>query len=113
MSGYVDFKAHVIRTFSRSVDGAEMWYRGEGDRICFVTGDSGSFIGYCGAVYTRPELQPDGSLLFWQIELTIESEDFAGWAEDKTYTPDTARAVPVRLVPTDAGWRVAEVSALG
>ena len=89
------------------------YYRGEGDRICFVTGDSGSFIGYCGAVYTRPELQPDGSLLFWQIELTIESEDFAGWAEDKTYTPDTARAVPVRLVPTDAGWRVAEVSALG
>ena len=40
-----------------------------------MTGDSGSFIGYCGAVYTRPELQPDGSLLFWQIELTIESED--------------------------------------
>ena len=84
------------------------YYQGEDDRLCFITGDSGSFIGDCGSLYTEPQLQPDGSLLFWRIDLSIESEDFAGWEEEKTYTPDTACAVPVRLQPTASGWRVSD-----
>ena len=48
-------------------------------------------------VSPRPELQPDGSIQFWQLSLTVESDDFVGWGEGITYTPDTA-------VPPSCGW---------
>ena len=79
---------------------------GENDTILTGDGDRGSNIAYCGHVFTEPELQPDGSLMFYQVVLTCESEDFAGWAGDDPVVPDTATLQPVRLVPTEGGWRV-------
>ena len=79
---------------------------GESDTILTIDGDRGSNIAYCGHVFTEPELQPDGSLMFYQVVLTCESEDFAGWAGDDPVVPDTATLQPVRLVPTEGGWRV-------
>ena len=52
------------------------------------------------------EKQPDGSLAFWQLSLTCESDDFKGWAGEETIVPDTATVTTVRLVPTENGWRV-------
>lgn len=86
------------------------YYQGPDDSIVFGMSDRGGDISHCGTVYTQPELQPDGSLLFWQLSLHIESEDFQGWGQDIVYTPDTAYVSPVRLVPTETGWRVAELS---
>ena len=51
-------------------------------------------------------MQPDGSLTFWQLSLTCESDDFTGWAGEETIVPDTATVTTVRLVPTENGWRV-------
>lgn len=85
------------------------YYQGENDTICFYGGDRGSNIRYCGSSFTEPELQPDGSLQFWQLSLTVESDDFVGWGEGITYTPDTANATLVRLEPSATGWRVAEL----
>ena len=79
---------------------------GESDTILTIDGDRGSNIAYCGHVFTEPELQPDGSLTFYQVVLTCESEDFAGWAGEETIVPDTATVTTVRLVPTENGWRV-------
>lgn len=86
------------------------YYQGPDDSIVFGMSDRGGDISHCGTVYTQPELQPDGSLLFWQLSLHIESEDFQGWGQDIVYTPDTAYVSPVRLIPTETGWRVAELS---
>lgn len=94
----------------RAEDAIQPYYQGENDTICFQMGDRGSNIAYCGKVYTEPELQPDGSLTFWQLSLTIESEDFQGWGQDKEYIPDTATILPVRLEPSENGWRVDELS---
>ena len=66
----------------------------------------GGNIAYCGHLFTEPELQPDGSLAFWQLSLTCESDDFKGWAGEETIVPDTATVTTVRLVPTENGWRV-------
>ncbi len=83
------------------------YYQGPDDTIVFGMGDRGSNIAHCGTVYTQPELQPDGSIVFRQLSLTIEREDFRGWGqEDYDYTPDTARIGEVRLIPTETGWRV-------
>ena len=79
---------------------------GENDTILTGDGDRGSNIAYCGHLFTEPELQPDGSLTFYQVVLTCESEGFAGWAGDDPVVPDTATLLPVRLVPTEGGWRV-------
>lgn len=89
-----------------------LFYQGEGDTIRFMMSDRGGYIAYCGAVYTEPALQPDGSLLFWQLSLYLDEDDenFAGWGPGNEYTPVEARATPVRLVPSDNGWRVAEFS---
>lgn len=86
------------------------YYQGENDTICFYGGNRGSNIQYCGKSFTEPEVQPDGSIRFWQLALTVESDDFNGWGEEITYTPDTANATIVRLEPTETGWRVAELS---
>lgn len=86
------------------------YYQGPDDSIVFGVGDRGGNIAHCGTVYTQPELQPDGSILFWQLSLTIEKEDFRGWCvEGYDYTPDTASISEVRLVPTETGWRVDEL----
>ena len=79
---------------------------GESDTILTIDGDRGSNIAYCGHVFTEPDLQPDGSLTFYQVVLTCESEDFAGWAGDDPVVPDTVTLSPVRLIPTEGGWRV-------
>lgn len=87
------------------------YYQGPDDSIVFGVGDRGSNIAHCGTIYTQPELQPDGSLLFWRLSLTIEKEDFQGWGlEGYDYTPDTASIGEVRLIPTETGWRVDELS---
>lgn len=86
------------------------YYQGEDDTILFVSGDRGSMIQYCGSSFTEPELQADGSIEFWQLSLTVESDEFVGWGQGITYTPDTASASIVRLEPTETGWRVAELS---
>lgn len=88
----------------------KIYYQGENDTICFVGGDRGSNIAYCGKSFTEPELQPDGSIEFWQLSLMVESDDFVGWGEGITYTPDTASATLVRLEPTETGWRVAQLA---
>lgn len=79
---------------------------GENDTILTGDGDRGGNIAYCGHLFTEPELQPDGSLTFYQVALTCEGGDFAGWAGDDPVVPDTATLQPVRLVPTEGGWRV-------
>lgn len=79
---------------------------GENDTILTGDGDRGGNIAYCGHLFTEPELQPDGGLTFYQVALTCEGEDFAGWAGDDPVVPDTATLQPVRLVPTEGGWRV-------
>lgn len=79
---------------------------GENDTILTLDGDRGSNIAYCGHVFTEPELQPDGSLEFWQLSLTCESEDFHGWDVTGPIVPDTATVSQVRLVPSEDGWRV-------
>ena len=79
---------------------------GENDTILTLDGDRGGNIAYCGHLFTEPELQPDGSLAFWQLSLTCESDDFKGWAGEETIVPDTATVTTVRLVPTENGWRV-------
>ncbi len=89
-----------------------LFYQGEGDSICFLTGDRGGNIAYCDTVYSEPALQQDGSLLFWQFSLYLDEDDenFAGWGPGNKYTPVEARATPVRLELTAGGWRVAEYS---
>ena len=82
---------------------------GEDDTILTLDGDRGSNIAYCGHVFTEPELQLDGSLTFYQVVLTCESEDFHGWDVTEPVVPDTATLSPVRLVPTEDGWRVDEL----
>lgn len=94
----------------KAEDAVQPYYQGENDTICFQMGDRGSNITYCGMVYTEPELQPDGSIEFWQLSLTVESDAFVGWGQGITYTPDTASASIVRLEPSENGWRVAELS---
>lgn len=86
------------------------YYQGENDTINFTMGDSGSNIERCGTVYTQPEIQEDGSILFWQLNLYVDPNGFEGYGEGRTYTPAEAVASPVRLVPTETGWRVAEYS---
>ena len=83
-----------------------LFAEGENDTILTWDGDRGSNIAYCGHLFTEPELQPDGSLEFWQLALTCESDDFEGWAGEETIVPDTATVTTVRLVPTENGWRV-------
>lgn len=86
------------------------YYQGVDDSIVFGAGDRGSDITHCGTIYTQPELQPDGSIQFWQLGLNIASENFMGWGQDMEYIPDTAYIRPVRLVPTETGWRVDKLS---
>lgn len=89
-----------------------LFYQGEGDTIRYMMGDRGGSITFCGAVFTEPVLQPDGSLLFWQLSLYLDEDDgnFAGWGPGNVYTPVEAAATPVRLELTAGGWRVAEFS---
>ena len=77
-----------------------LFAEGENDTILTLDGDRGGNIAYCGHLFTEPELQPDGSLAFWQLSLTCESDDFKGWAGEETIVPDTATVTTVRLVPT-------------
>ena len=82
------------------------YIEGEDDSILFRMGDRGSNILYCGTLFTEPELQPDGSLEFWQLSLQLDDETFDGWGGEGSYIPTDAFAKPVRLIPTEGGWRV-------
>lgn len=82
------------------------YLEGENDSILFRMGDRGSNILYCGIMFTEPELQPDGSLKFWQLSLQLDDQTFDGWGGDGPFVPVDAFARPVRLVPTAGGWRV-------
>ena len=82
------------------------YIEGEDDSIIFSMGDRGSNILYCGTLFTEPELQPDGSLKFWQLSLQLDDQTFEGWGGEGPYIPTDAFATPVRLVPTENGWRV-------
>ena len=85
------------------------YIEGEDDSILFRMGDRGSNILYCGTLFTEPELQPDGSLEFWQLSLQLDDETFDGWGGEGPYIPTDAFAKPVRLIPTEGGWRVDEL----
>ena len=82
------------------------YIEGADDSILFRMGDRGSNILYCGTLFTEPELQPDGSLEFWQLSLQLDDETFDGWGGEGPYIPTDAFAKPVRLIPTEGGWRV-------
>lgn len=85
------------------------YIEGEDDSIIFSMGDRGSNILYCGTLFTEPELQPDGSLEFWQLSLQLDDQTFEGWGGEGPYIPTDVFATPVRLVPTVGGWRVDEL----
>lgn len=89
-----------------------LFYQGGDDTIRFMMSDAGGDISHCGTLYTEPTLQPDGSLLFWQLSLHLDEEDenFVGWGQGRQYTPVEAYVTPVRLVLSETGWRVAEYS---
>ena len=82
------------------------YIEGESDSILFRMGDRGSNILYCGTLFTEPELQPDGSLEFWQLSLQLDDQTFEGWGGEGPYIPTDAFAKLVRLIPTEGGWRV-------
>ena len=82
------------------------YIEGADDSILFRMGDRGSNILYCGTLFTEPELQPDGSLEFWQLSLQLDDQTFEGWGGEGPYIPTDAFAKPVRLIPTESGWRV-------
>ena len=82
------------------------YIEGADDSILFRMGDRGSNILYCGTLFTEPELQPDGSLEFWQLSLQLNDQTFEGWGGEGPYIPTDAFAKPVRLIPTEGGWRV-------
>ena len=82
------------------------YIEGADDSILFRMGDRGSNILYCGTLFTEPELQPDGSLEFWQLSLQLDDQTFEGWGGEGPYIPTDAFAKPVRLIPTEGGWRV-------
>lgn len=82
------------------------YIEGEDDSVIFRMGDRGSNILYCGTRFTEPELQPDGSLEFWQLSLQLDDETFEGWGGEGPYIPSDAFASLVRLIPTEGGWRV-------
>ena len=85
------------------------YIEGGDDSILFSMGDRGSNILYCGTLFTEPELQPDGNLEFWQLSLQMDDQSFEGWGGEGPYIPSDAFAKPVRLVPTEGGWRVDEL----
>ena len=85
------------------------YIEGADDSILFRMGDRGSNILYCGTLFTEPELQPDGSLEFWQLSLQLDDQTFEGWGGEGPYIPTDAFAKPVRLIPTEGGWRVDEL----
>lgn len=85
------------------------YIEGEDDSILFRMGDRGSNILYCGTLFTEPKLQPDGSLEFWQLSLQMDDQSFEGWGGEGPYIPSDAFAAPVRLIPTEGGWRVDEL----
>lgn len=93
-----------VKEIAYSEDG--FYKEGPDDTILSIDGDRGGNIAYCGYLFTEPEMQPDGSLKFWQIVLTCEDENFHGWDVTEPVTPDTATLRPVHLVPTEGGWRV-------
>lgn len=87
-----------------------VFYQGTDDSICFMSSDRGGSLAHCGTLFTQPEIQPDGSLVFWQLSLQLDLDEFIGYGQGITYTPVAANISRVRLVPTEDGWRVAELS---
>ena len=86
------------------------YMEGDNDELWQTAGDRGTNIYYCGTLFTEPETQPDGSVTFWQLSLQLDEEAFAGWEGEGPYVPAFAEPSLVRLVPTENGWRVAQLS---
>ena len=80
------------------------YMQGENDELWFTGGERGINILYCGTTFTEPELQSDGSLTFWQLSLQADYDSFEGWTQPVKVAQ--AEVTPVRLVPTENGWRV-------
>lgn len=80
------------------------YMQGENDELWFTGGERGTNILYCGTTFTEPELQSDGSLTFWQLSLQADCDSFEGWTQPVKVAQ--AEVTPVRLVPTENGWRV-------
>ncbi len=80
------------------------YMQGENDELWFTGGERGTNILYCGTTFTEPELQSDGSLTFWQLSLQADYDSFEGWTQPVKVAQ--AEVTPVRLVPTENGWRV-------
>ena len=49
-------------------------------------------------------------MTFRQLSLQLDEETFAGWEGEGPYVPAFAEPSLVRLVPTENGWRVAQLS---
>ena len=86
-----------------------LYYKGADDSINFIMSDRGGSLAHCGTLFTQPETLSDGSIQFWQLSLRLDIFEYEGFAEGQTYTPVAVNASRVRLVPTEAGWRVAEL----
>lgn len=83
---------------------------GENDELLFApNGERGIAPNYCGSAYSRPQLKADGSLFFWQLAM-YAGADYTGWGGEEPVTVRDIFLTPVRLVPTQTGWRVAELS---
>ena len=109
--------AELAQTYASGAYFNEEWdfylggYReGDNDELWQTAGDRGTNIYYCGTLFTEPETQPDGSVTFWQLSLQLDEETFAGWEGEGPYVPAFAEPSLVRLVPTENGWRVAQLS---
>ena len=83
--------------------------QGENDELWFTPADRGGYIKHCGSAYTEPQLQADSSLTFWQVGL-YAGDDFDGWGGEEPVVIREAELLPVKLVPSENGWRVAELS---
>ena len=109
---YSDFTHFLGRFFSDGeiykIAGSPdaLYTEGKDDTLLFGIGGRGTNLLYCSTLYTEPEQQPDGSLQFWQLSLRVEEENFHGWDVEEPLVPTAAFVSPVRLIPTENGWRV-------
>lgn len=111
------FTPELAQTYASGAYFNEEWdfylggyMEGDNDALWQTAGDRGTNIYYAGTLFTEPETQPDGSVTFRQLSLQLDEETFAGWGGKDPLVPAFAEPSLVRLVPTENGWRVAQLS---
>lgn len=111
------FTPELAQTYANGACFNEEWdfylggyMEGDNDELWQTAGDRGTDLYYAGTLFTEPEEQPDGSLTFWQLSLQLDEETFEGWDGEGPFVPAFAQPSPVRLAPTENGWRVAQLS---